>query len=91
YGGEEFLAILPGASRAEALDIGERLRQSIEQLAINADGIDLKVTASIGVACLGTDNETAEQLLEHADQALYQAKAKGRNRVGIHPLAPAGT
>jgi len=87
YGGEEFLAILPETNKDEAAAIGERLRRLVEGLVINAEGIELTLTASIGVSCLGNDSSTVEQLVDRADQALYRAKAEGRNRVGIHPLS----
>ena len=91
YGGEEFLAILPGASRQEAASIGEQLRKLIEELVIDAECGDVKLTASIGVACLDADNESIEQFVERADKALYRAKAEGRNRVGTQPLVAASS
>jgi diguanylate cyclase (GGDEF)-like protein len=91
YGGEEFLVLLPGASHAEAFAIGEQLRRRIEALTITAEGAQLRLTASIGIACLADSSDSAEQLISHADQALYRAKADGRNRVGMYtsPLAAA--
>jgi diguanylate cyclase (GGDEF)-like protein len=83
YGGEEFVAILPDADEREATAAGERLRQSIESAAFPA-AHGAVVTISIGVAALrGAAGEefTAEDLIASADDALYEAKRSGRNRV----------
>ncbi len=78
YGGEEFLAILPGTGQAGAIIVSERLRHSIEQMEV--DG--LKVTISIGLATIPElDKKTPEKLIEAADSALYRAKRAGRNQV----------
>jgi diguanylate cyclase (GGDEF)-like protein/PAS domain S-box-containing protein len=78
YGGEEFLAILPGTNQAGAIIVAERLRHAIEQMEV--DG--LKVTISIGVATLPElDVPGPSQLVEAADAALYRAKRAGRNQV----------
>jgi diguanylate cyclase (GGDEF)-like protein len=91
YGGEEFLAILPGVTHADSVAAGERLRKCVENLVVDADGHGLRLTASIGVAGLfGGGDDTPERLIERADAALYRAKAAGRNCVGAHsPLAAA--
>jgi len=82
YGGEEFVAILPDADEREAKAAGERLRQAIEAAALpGAKGV---VTISIGVAALrgaAAERFTAEDLIASADDALYEAKRSGRNRV----------
>lgn len=88
YGGEEFLAILPGASAAEAMTTGERLRRRIETLLVRTEGVQVHLTASIGIANLQDDIDGIEQLIGRADEALYRAKADGRNRVGIHAAGP---
>ena len=82
YGGEEFLAMLPGAGREAALTAAERLRTAIERADFAAPEPKtlLKVTVSIGIAVLEPP-ETMEHLIERADTALYQAKAAGRNAV----------
>jgi diguanylate cyclase (GGDEF)-like protein len=86
YGGEEFLAMLPGASQAQALAAAERLRLAVERadLAAPEPGAMLKVTVSIGVAVLAP-GESLAQLTERADNALYRAKAAGRNTVVSSP------
>lgn len=75
YGGEEFVAILPGSNTADALQIADRLR-----LAIAASHPSLAVTASVGVAVLGSQHASPQALLRAADLALYRAKENGRNR-----------
>ena len=82
YGGEEFSAILPGADKAEALVVGERLRAAVADLAEPHVGMPLGiVTISVGTAStIPTLEGNPERLLETADAALYQAKQRGRNR-----------
>ena len=83
YGGEELAVLLPGIGLAAALDIAERLRQGIEELAIPHPSAPLgRVTASFGVAAFApVPGQRAEDLIEAADMALYRAKAEGKNRV----------
>ena len=81
HGGEEFLVVLPETALTGAAGIAERLRSDIEQQVISLpDGQTLQVTASIGAAALAGD-ETIDQLIIRADEAMYQAKQGGRNRV----------
>ena len=81
YGGEEFIVVLNNTDIEGAQIIAERLRSAIAGLAcIHRNTIEIPVTVSIGCADLAAD-ETASQLIQRADQALYQAKANGRNRV----------
>ena len=78
YGGEEFTLILPGADAPVAESLAERLRASVQE-ALNGD---LAITVSVGYASLSRGPfETAEQLFEAADAAMYTAKQQGRNRV----------
>lgn len=78
YGGEEFALLLPGAGRDEAGATAERLRAGFAEL---AEDVRHGVTMSIGVAILPEDGGDEEQVLAAADQALYEAKRRGRNRV----------
>lgn len=78
YGGEEFCALLRDVDEPEARRIAERLRARIADLSIDVDGRPLRITASIGLARLDGDLETA---MRKADAALYRAKALGRNQV----------
>lgn len=81
YGGEEFAVLVPETQLAEAVDLAERLRGDLEAAHIELpDGRTFKVTASFGVAAMGSF-ERAEELVAAADEALYEAKRNGKNRV----------
>ena len=79
YGGEEFAAILPNTSEAQALAMAERLRSDIATLNLTGVGHQ-RITVSIGVAQRTSSIEGWEDVLAFADQALYEAKYTGRNR-----------
>jgi diguanylate cyclase (GGDEF)-like protein/PAS domain S-box-containing protein len=82
YGGEEFTLVLPGASPEDACQRAEDLRVGIQALAVAHQGQTLDmVTASLGVAIFRMHGTTADALVSAADEALYQAKHSGRNRV----------
>jgi len=86
YGGEEFCLILPETGADEAFALAERLRFALEGHVFRVvraagDPVELRATASLGVASLGEGAESAELLVRAADRALYEAKAAGRNRV----------
>jgi diguanylate cyclase len=80
YGGEEFLLVLPDTSNDDATRILDRLRAIIADLDWSAFSPGMTVTISAGVATLGA-NETPDTFLARADNALYAAKARGRNRI----------
>ncbi|MDY6920684.1 MAG: GGDEF domain-containing protein [Pseudomonadota bacterium] len=82
YGGEEFVVLLTKTDVAGAKIGAERIRRTLEQLELTLDGQRVPVSASIGVASL-CHGEAREDLLRRADRALYQAKARGRNRVVV--------
>lgn len=87
-GGEEFGIILARSSQAEAERVAERIRAAVDQLAFDVAGATLRVTVSIGLAAAqGRQAETLYTLLAGADEALYRAKAAGRNRVIAAPRA----
>lgn len=85
YGGEEFLAVLFGTDAVGALAVAERIRASVEGLAIpHAGAAGGVVTVSIGVATLRPrPGDDVAALVKAADEALYAAKRDGRNRVGV--------
>ena len=80
YGGEEFCCILPETSSANALSLAERFRRHIANLVIECQEGKVLVTISQGVAELAA-GDTPDRLLKRADDALYEAKNAGRNRV----------
>ena len=82
WGGEEFLIMLPGAGGDDALEVCERLLDAVRAPLMIDDGPEL-VTVSLGVAARSTLAEDVEDLLRRADQALYRAKADGRDRVAV--------
>jgi diguanylate cyclase (GGDEF)-like protein len=91
-GGEEFSAMLPSVSLAGALEVGERIRSNIERTMVTYNGRSIAITASVGVAHRSErDLCTVKELETRADNALYEAKRGGRNRVRAYPAAtPAG-
>lgn len=82
-GGEEFIVIMPRTTGDIACLAAERLRRSVCAAPFNAPGVShpLEITVSIGVACADGAEDTADALLKRADEALYEAKRTGRNRV----------
>jgi len=84
YGGEEFLAILPGASSEDAQQIAHRIRRAVEETEIKTTGIVLRKTVSVGVTSFpDVRPETEMGLVQVTDHALYAAKQGGRNRVVV--------
>ncbi|WP_242846395.1 diguanylate cyclase [Clostridium botulinum] len=81
YGGEEFIAVLPGVDNKEALKIAERIRMAIEESKIIGD--ETLITISAGIATYPCQAQLKRELIEKADQALYMAKDLGRNRCQI--------
>lgn len=84
YGGEEFVILMPETDHEKALQAAERLRQTIAEFPVLLPNENVFVTTSIGVACCDSqDDLRLEMLLNRADEALYQAKHQGRNRVCV--------
>ena len=80
WGGEEFIALLPETGKENALQAAQRILEAISDHKFS--GIPNKITVSIGVASVPEPSvDTAEKLIHAADLALYEAKAKGRNRI----------
>jgi two-component system chemotaxis response regulator CheY len=99
WGGEEFLLLLPGASPAEAAAAAERIRARLAHARLPVPGVELTLSASLGVATLTpaasqppasaeAGDAWLDQLVRAADRALYQSKHGGRNRVSVAELAP---
>ena len=85
-GGEEFCLLLPETSSAGALSVAERIRESIHGSVISSDSNIFSVSVSIGVYTQCDGQYDWENALKNADEALYQAKHQGRNRVVAHGL-----
>ena len=80
YGGDEFAVILRRASTCQATEVGERIRRCVAELAPTTMGITHRVTVSVGVA-IARPTDPMSAVIERADQALYRAKDRGRDRV----------
>lgn len=80
FGGEEFVALFPETAAAAAASVCDELRRQIEQATFQYHGLRVPVTVSIGIAELRPD-EALDALFERADQALYDAKRRGRNQI----------
>ena len=98
YGGEEFAVVLPEANAEQAVLVGEKLRHAIEAHTFrmpDASGPGeptVRLTISIGVASTPVDEDQDEvELFSRADQALYEAKRTGRNRVVLYAKADPNT
>jgi diguanylate cyclase (GGDEF)-like protein len=87
YGGEEFILIARGMSAESAETLGNRVRYGLQTSRFQVGGTDLHLTVSVGVASMSGDAPCAgpDELISLADEALYQAKSAGRNRVCSAP------
>ena len=84
YGGEEFVAVLPDTSLKEAFNVADRIRLSVQGMRFAGSLSNERVTVSLGVALFPSPSfDDIDGLLRAADEALYQAKERGRNRVII--------
>lgn len=88
YGGEEFMVILPETRKSGAYSMAERLRQAVAEEVITVGDATIAITASFGGACATfenkkTSNITMDELINLADEKLYQSKESGRNCVNI--------
>ncbi len=83
FGGDEFALVLPDTGSDGAVSVGERIRDRLAaHRFLEADGLSIALTASVGVATLPEVSSTAEGLIQAADEAMYWVKAHGKN--GIH-------
>lgn len=79
YGGEEFAIVMPETDLDGAYQVGERIRQAIEDSFVYHEGHKLKITVSLGCAVYPAQAGSKEELIQYADTALYASKHKGRN------------
>src|SRR6201994_3364330 len=79
FGGEEFVVVLPHTSRKAALDVAEKIRAALARVYVQAETGPVRITASFGVASMDAVACDVDQILKHADSALYAARAAGRN------------
>jgi two-component system cell cycle response regulator len=86
FGGEEFVVVMPDTKLEDAHRIAERLRRHIAGSPFHLAGLDepLTVTISVGVAATQGESDAPDALLKRADEAVYEAKAAGRNQVVAH-------
>lgn len=82
YGGEEFVVVIPDTTLQNAKKRAERVREAVEELALDCAKGTLKVTISIGISSLA-EGDSGKSWLSRADAALYEAKASGRNAVHV--------
>jgi diguanylate cyclase (GGDEF)-like protein len=81
YGGEEMVLVAAETSKDQAMELAEKLRRAVENHPFAVGKETTQVTVSVGVATFPKDASTMLDLIAKADQALYLAKAQGRNRV----------
>lgn len=87
FGGEEFAVLMIGADETTAMAVADRIRRSVCDMPFQIAGELLTVTVSEGLAVFDAGRDNAATLIERADQALYEAKRDGRNRVGLAKAA----
>jgi diguanylate cyclase (GGDEF)-like protein len=87
YGGEEFVAIMPGMTAEQALERVEIWRKKLEETRVHFGSFSIGVTFSAGIAVFPLHGESPEQLMNRADEMLYRSKEDGRNRISVY--APA--
>ena len=84
YGGDEFVLLLPQTSKENATNVARRLHRLIREATwLSEDGLNIKLTASMGVASYPVDSRTKEGLLHLADEAMYLAKNTNRDSVAV--------
>ena len=81
FGGEEFLIVLPETNLKDAVEVAERIRKFIAENELDIDGRMIRMTASFGISTCDKCEPHWDHLLDEADMLMYQAKAKGKNRV----------
>ncbi len=80
-GGDEFAILLPGCGNPQAVRIAEEVRHAVSELSVLRKDKRYRVTASLGISCLGVADVDAQAMVKRADAASYDAKAQGKNRM----------
>lgn len=90
FGGDEFVALLTGATSTSAVFVAERIKQRIADQSFFADGqhVACKLSVSIGLASCPEHGKTPEELLNQADKSMYESKRSGKNRISIFKARP---
>ncbi len=82
WGGEEFMAVLPGVDPDALVVVSERMRMMVERAAVRTDGLELLVTISVGSTMVRPE-DSLDDMIRRADRLLYRSKDAGRNRVSL--------
>lgn len=89
YGGDEFVLLLPDTNADGARLTADRIRERIAASPLHISGREINITASMGVASFPANGKDFDRVFEAADNALYQSKTEGKNRVTLAPVLPA--
>lgn len=84
WGGDEFLALLPEAGKADALAVAKRVHDRLQQYQWQAKGEPVGLRISMGIATFPPDGDTAEELFRKADAAMYMAKKRGGDQITVY-------
>ncbi len=87
-GGEEFVMLLPRTDAESALSTAERVRETVQAMALSSNGTAIRMGVSIGMAVSSSGEMDIAELMRRADQAMYQAKENGRNQVRAYEPVP---
>ncbi len=91
YGGEEFVVVLPDTTLAQGRVWAERVRKTIAKTPFQSELHVIDITVSIGLASKVNTEDNLDDIIKHADVALYHAKHTGRNRISWNDMPPAST
>jgi len=84
FGGDEFVALLPESDCQEAFRVAEAMRRKVAESTINYEGVPIKITVSIGIACFPRHGQELSQIMKMADTALYISKYLGKDQTSLY-------